>query len=42
MSKFIDALVPTFGIVSVFGMPVVVVWIALYLNPVQTAISISL
>jgi hypothetical protein len=42
MTKFLDALVPTFGIVSVFTTPVLVVWIALYLNPVQTAIYLSL
>jgi hypothetical protein len=32
MTSFIDALVPIVGIVGVFGMPVFVVWIALYFN----------
>jgi hypothetical protein len=32
MTSFIDALVPIFGIVAVFGMPVFVVWVALYFN----------
>ena len=32
MTNFIDALVPIVGIIGVFGMPVFVVWIALYFN----------
>jgi hypothetical protein len=32
MTSFIDALVPIVGIVAVFGMPVFVVWVALYFN----------
>ena len=32
MTSFIDALVPIVGIIGVFGMPVFVVWIALYFN----------
>ena len=32
MTSFIDALVPIIGIVAVFGMPVFVVWVALYFN----------
>jgi hypothetical protein len=32
MTSLIDALVPIVGIVAVFGMPVFVVWVALYFN----------
>ena len=32
MTCFIDALLPIFGIVAVFGMPVFVVWVALHFN----------
>ncbi|UVW36281.1 DUF6249 domain-containing protein [SAR92 clade bacterium H455] len=32
MEGFIDALVPIVGMVSVFGMPVFIVWIALHFN----------
>lgn len=32
MEGFIDSLVPIFGIVAVFGMPVFIVWTALYFN----------
>ena len=32
MEVFIDSLVPIFGIVAVFGMPVFIVWTALHFN----------
>ena len=32
MESFIDPLVPIFGIVGIFGMPVFIVWLALYFN----------
>ena len=32
MESFIGSIVPIFGIVGVFGMPVFIVWIALYFN----------
>ena len=32
MTSIIDAMVPIFGIVGIFGMPVFVVWIALHFN----------
>lgn len=32
MTSLIDALVPIFGIVAVFGMPLFIVWIALHFN----------
>lgn len=32
MEGFIDSLVPIFGIVAVFGMPVFIVWTALHFN----------
>ena len=32
MEGFIDSMVPIFGIVAVFGMPVFIVWTALHFN----------
>ena len=32
MTSFMDAMVPIFGIIGVFGMPVVIVWTALHFN----------
>jgi hypothetical protein len=32
MESFIESIVPIFGIVGVFGMPVFIVWITLYFN----------
>ena len=32
MTSFMDAMVPIFGIIGVFGMPAVIVWTALHFN----------
>ncbi len=32
MTSFMDAMVPIFGVIGVFGMPAVIVWTALHFN----------